>query len=179
MFAFLRAINVGGHTVTMDRLRDVFLSIGCAEVETFIASGNVIFTTRASKRDALERRIEKALGAALGWNVETFIRTADELAAISRYEPFGPLDRHPAGTVVHIAFMRGEAPAAAHELILPYRSDIDDFHIHGSEFYWLIRGRMSDSAFSAARLERILDGPVTARNTNTVRRMTERYCAPR
>ena len=40
-FAFLRAINVGGHTVKMDHLRDIFESLGFSNVETFIASGNV------------------------------------------------------------------------------------------------------------------------------------------
>lgn len=42
-FAFLRAINVGGHVVKMDRLRQVFESLAFSNVETFIASGNVIF----------------------------------------------------------------------------------------------------------------------------------------
>ena len=41
--AFLRAINVGGHTVTMDRLRRLFGEMGFRGVETFIASGNVVF----------------------------------------------------------------------------------------------------------------------------------------
>ena len=47
--AFLRAINVGGHTVKMDRLRGLFESLGVLNVETFIASGNVIF--EAKKKD--------------------------------------------------------------------------------------------------------------------------------
>jgi uncharacterized protein (DUF1697 family) len=41
--AFLRAINVGGHTVKMDTLRQLFESLGFTNVETFLASGNVIF----------------------------------------------------------------------------------------------------------------------------------------
>src|ERR1041384_610051 len=41
--AFLRAINVGGHVVKMDRLRRLVESLGHARVETLIASGNVIF----------------------------------------------------------------------------------------------------------------------------------------
>jgi uncharacterized protein (DUF1697 family) len=175
MFAFLRAINVGGRTVRMDRLREVFESIGFGDVETFIASGNVIFTTRSVKRDALERRIEKALAGALGWESDTFVRSAEELAKIARYVPFGPLADQPRGSAMHIAFMREPAPDGAHHAIREYGSETDEFHIHGRELYWLIRGRMSDSGFSAARLEKILGGPVTARNVNTVRRLTARY----
>ena len=47
---FLRAINVGGHTVKMDRLREIFESLGFANVETFIASGNVVFERRRETR---------------------------------------------------------------------------------------------------------------------------------
>ncbi|MDQ3120394.1 MAG: DUF1697 domain-containing protein [Verrucomicrobiota bacterium] len=56
--AFLRAINVGGHVVTMERLRLSFLEMDLANVETFIASGNVIFESRAQP-DLLEIKIEK------------------------------------------------------------------------------------------------------------------------
>ena len=47
--ALLRAINVGGHTVKMDALRKHFSRMGFANVETFIASGNVIFDAKASE----------------------------------------------------------------------------------------------------------------------------------
>lgn len=55
--ALLRAINVGGHTVKMDRLRTLFAQVGLANVETFIASGNVIFDTPIQDTRALEQRI--------------------------------------------------------------------------------------------------------------------------
>ncbi len=86
--AFLRAINVGGHTVKMDALRQHFESLGFTGVETFIASGNVVFETESTDAQALERQIEGALHAALGYEVATFIRTTAELAAVAQYEPF-------------------------------------------------------------------------------------------
>jgi uncharacterized protein (DUF1697 family) len=45
--AFLRAINVGGHIVKMKDLRELFGSLGFTGVETVLASGNVVFETRA------------------------------------------------------------------------------------------------------------------------------------
>ena len=62
--AFLRAINVGGRTVTMDRLRAAFTGLPVDDVETFIASGNVLFTSDAldaAGAAALERAIERRL----------------------------------------------------------------------------------------------------------------------
>lgn len=44
-FAFLRGINVGGHRIKMDRLREHVEALGFEHVETFIASGNVIFSS--------------------------------------------------------------------------------------------------------------------------------------
>ena len=44
--AFLRALNVGGHVVKMDALKRHFERLGFADVETFIASGNVVFSAR-------------------------------------------------------------------------------------------------------------------------------------
>jgi uncharacterized protein (DUF1697 family) len=70
--AFLRAINVGGRTVTMERLRALFSDIGFSNVETFIASGNVIFDSKSAAPTTLEKDIERQLEASLGYSVATF-----------------------------------------------------------------------------------------------------------
>lgn len=87
--AFLRAINVGGgRTVKMQFLRQVFESLGFSKVATFIVSGNVVFETTTKKTMALERKIERALKKALGYEVRTFVRKEAELAKIANYRPF-------------------------------------------------------------------------------------------
>jgi len=48
--AFLRAINVGGHTVKMDRLRALFQELGLADVRTFMEFGPRVPGTDAHKR---------------------------------------------------------------------------------------------------------------------------------
>ena len=59
----------------MKRLRAEFKALGLADVQTFIASGNVIFGTRARDRAALVRRIEAHLHAAFGFEVHAFLRS--------------------------------------------------------------------------------------------------------
>jgi len=99
--AFLRAINVGGRVVKMHRLRTLFVDEGFANVETFIASGNVVFDLPpAKKAPALERTIEAMLRNALGYEVSTFVRTVLGGAFAN------PVD----GTVL---LFRGSSPAAA------------------------------------------------------------------
>jgi uncharacterized protein (DUF1697 family) len=67
--AFLRGINVGGHRVKMDRLRAIFAELGLKDVSTFIASGNVLFTTESGDADGLRERIESQLASQLGYEV--------------------------------------------------------------------------------------------------------------
>lgn len=103
--ALLRAINVGGHNaVKMDFLRRLFESLGFSNVETFIASGNVVFETASKNAQALERAIEERLREALGHTVATFIRTDAELAAVASYKPFGQSDLDGAAAL-NIAFL--------------------------------------------------------------------------
>src|ERR1700694_4608695 len=90
--AFLRAINVGGHTVKMDHLRNLFEAMGFSNVETFIASGNVIFDSKSRSTKTLEIKIERSLETNLGYKVATFIRSISELVAVARYKPFHDSD---------------------------------------------------------------------------------------
>src|SRR6476620_4469524 len=76
LIAFLRAINVGGHTVKMEVLRRLFEELGFENVETFIASGNVIFDAPDDDQGALEKQIEGQLRTSLGYEVATFVRSA-------------------------------------------------------------------------------------------------------
>jgi len=134
--AFLRAINVGGHTVKMDVLRQFFEALGFSNVETFIASGNVVFETAAKNTHTLEKKIEQQLRAALGYEVATFIRTEAELAAIAQCQPFPPSQRE-AASAFNIAFLAEPLDDASHKKLLTLKTDIDDFRVQGREVYWL------------------------------------------
>ena len=175
LIAFLRAINVGGHTVTMSHLRRLFDALGFARVETFIASGNVIFETVAPDATALERQIEAHLRASLGYAVATFIRSTPELAAVAAYEPFPGTELATAGPALHIAFLAAPPPDEAQRRLLAFQTPTDRFHVHGREVYWLRQGRLSDSTFSGAILEKALGMPATMRNATTVRKLAAKY----
>src|SRR5258708_39876825 len=103
--AFLRAINVGGHVVKMDRLRKLFEAAGLGGVETFINSGNVVFESSKKNGDGLERTIQPRLEKALGFSVATFVRSMPEVAAIAERAPFGRLSFEPPGSLF-VGFLR-------------------------------------------------------------------------
>ena len=172
--AFLRAINVGGHTVKMDRLREIFESLGFANVETFIASGNVVFETTALDTAALETRIASALQAALGYEVATFLRTEAELARIAAHSPF-PRSQLAAAYALNIAFLAAPLDAEAVRKLMALKTAIDDFATHEREIYWLCLKKQSESTFSNAVLEKTLGRQATFRGANTVQKMAAKY----
>ena len=174
--AFLRAINVGGHTVKMDVLRQFFEALGFSNVETFIASGNVVFETAAKNTRTLEKKIEQQLRDALGYAVATFIRTEAELAAIAQYQPF-PLAQMEAATAFNIAFLTEPLDAASQKKLLALKTDIDDFQVHGREVYWLCRRKQSESTFSNVVLEKTTGRASTIRGVNTIQKMAAKYAA--
>ena len=170
LFAFLRAINVGGHTVTMSTLRGIFEGLGLADVETFIASGNVLFTSPGTSIPALERKIEARLEKSLGYEVATFIRTASELVALAAYRPFPETQMRSAGAYC-VGFLGQPLDATAKKSLASLKNEIDDFHAHGREVYWLCRVKQSDSKFSNTVFEKKTGARVTFRGGSTVAKL--------
>lgn len=173
-FAFLRAINVGGHVVKMDRLRQIFESLGFSNVETFIASGNVIFESTSKNLKTLEKKTENELREALGYEVVTFIRTQPELIEIANYQPFRKADLA-AAVSLNIVFL-GETPdEESKQRLMALRTQWDDLRLHGREIYWLGRKKQSESTISNAVFNKTLGQPATVRGLNTVKQMAAKY----
>jgi len=157
----------------MDHLRQICVEMGFANVETFIASGNVIFDVDELDRKVLEQKIEAGLQDALGYRVDTFVRSIDALTAVSTYQPFPAYELE--GSVLYIGFL-AEPPSIENEQKLQgFTSDIDSFHVHENEVYWLCRKSISQSKFTGAKLEKALGMPTTLRNQNTINRLIKKY----
>lgn len=173
--AFLRAINVGGRVVKMDYLRGLFEAMDLTAVETFIASGNVIFESSKSPT-ALADAIQTYLQKALGYEVATFIRTPGEVAAIATYKPFSESELANAGAL-NVAFLASALDASAQEKLMKLETDIDRFHYHGREVYWLCQTKQSESKFSNTVFERTLKVQATFRGIRTVQKLAAKYPA--
>src|SRR5579859_2346858 len=105
--AFLRGINLGGHTVKKDQLIEIFESVGAREVTTFIASGNVVFDAASAPEEAAA---EAAFVAALGYAAPTFIRTTKQLRRVIDRRPFDGRGPETGGTL-HVGFLKHKAAA--------------------------------------------------------------------
>ncbi len=172
--AFLRAINVGGHTVKMERLKKLFETLGFSNVSTFIASGNVIFDSSSKNPQALEKKIEAHLKKSLGYEVATFIRSASELKEIARYRPF-PESEVAKSRALYVGFLQQPPSAEAKKKLLAVDSKTERFHFHERELYWLLGACFVESEFSGPLLEKTLGIPTTLRNATTVKKLAEKY----
>jgi uncharacterized protein (DUF1697 family) len=169
--ALLRAINVGGRTVKMTELCALFEQARLRRVQSVITSGNVLFDARTSDAAALEKRIETSLRKGLGYEVATFVRTAEELDAVVAHDPFDAADPVLESHVVHVIFTRVPIDAERAAKIVALRTDYDELHVFGREVFWRTRGRSSDSLIKPSAFARAFGDPGTARNITTVRKL--------
>jgi uncharacterized protein (DUF1697 family) len=172
--ALLRAVNVGGHVVKMDHLRALFARAGFANVETFIASGNVIFESPSKDSGVLERKIETALEKALGYEVATFLRTDADIAAAAAHRPFSA-SAMKRSVAFKIGFIKERLDAKSARGLESLATDHDAFSTHGREVYWLCRVRQSESQFNNYRFEKSLGIACTWRGANTVTKLALKY----
>jgi uncharacterized protein (DUF1697 family) len=124
----------------------------------------------------LEEQIERHLRDALGYEVLTFIRTAEQMAAIANYTPFPPSDQPIHG--MYVSFLKAPLGEQARQNLLALNSATDEFHAHGNEFYWLCRVRLNESPlFSGTLLAKTVGAPSTMRNVTTVKKLAAKYAA--
>ena len=177
--AFLRGINLGKRRIKMTDLAARFEELKFAEVATFIASGNVIFSSKSAAGGKLEAQIEQHLHASLGYEVDTFVRTRAEVAAVelAARRVFSKTDLEDPANTVHAGFLKAELSAAQHRGLEACRSEVDAFRVEGREYYWLCRRiKTHESKIWASPEMRALKLPTSSmRNVKTIRRLAEEF----
>lgn len=174
--AFLRAINVGGRNVKMDVLKRVFDDLGFSGVSSYLASGNILFSARSECSTGLRQRIEAALHKELGYPVDTFLRSPEQMRTIAQRT--GELRTKPGIQALNVGFCATAFSTEAIAEIQRWRSALDDFDVDGAEIYWSCACMQSDSKFEPGKLERKLGLALSFRNANTVTQVAALLAAP-
>lgn len=123
--ALLRGINVGGHRVKMERLRELFAGLDFENVRSYIQTGNVFFEISDDDRAALTAKIERHLFENLGYETPTFLRTVEELERAIELAPFKEIELT-SDTRFLITFIPKPLPA---DFNLPFVSPKNDYEI--------------------------------------------------
>jgi uncharacterized protein (DUF1697 family) len=161
--ALLRAINVGGTgKLPMIELTALCTRAGFCGVKTYIASGNVVFTSPA-KEAAVKATLEKALETHMKKPVSVALRTAKELEAAIAANPFPKVE--PAKLLV-VFFDEPLTKAALQGAVTPAGEEL------------AIKGRELFIHFPIGQGQSKLKLPIfkkvgTGRNLNTVVKLAE------
>jgi uncharacterized protein (DUF1697 family) len=172
--AFLRGINVSGRRVKGPELCAPFEAVGCEDVTTFRASGNVVFTAPREPLARLSSRIEEALAAALGYGVVVFLRSADEVREIAGREPFPPGDVQASAGKLQVSLLGKLPPPGRREAVLALATDQDRLTFGARELYWLPSGPMREATIDLDAVEKLL-GPTTRRTMGTIEQIAAKY----
>jgi uncharacterized protein (DUF1697 family) len=172
--AFLRGINLGKRRLSMDKLASVFKEMGYRDVDTFIASGNVLFSSLAKDIAALEAKLSSQLESVLGYQVDTFVRKASAVVAIAESKMFP--DDGAEGVTIHVAFLHEELSPDIGRKLERVRTPTDEFRVSSREYYWLCRTRTSESKVWKLPEVRALRLPsATMRNLKSVRKLVAQH----
>lgn len=168
--ALLRGINVGGkNKLPMKDLASVFTDLGCREVQTYIQSGNIVFTAKAAVARRIAAAVAEAIADRFELTVPVVTRTAAELHAVVDGNPFPPA----ATQALHVAFLAAKPNAKAAAALDRKRSPPDAFALRGRELYLYCPNGMARTKLTNAYFDGKLATTSTMRNWRTVLKLCE------
>jgi len=173
--ALLRGINIGASKrIAMADLRAIVESLGHTDAETYLQSGNVVFTPRGKGTRDLGRALSAAIADATGLDVPVVTRTGAELARIVEASPYGVDDP----TRVVVAFLGEEVGLG--DLALGDLSGYlpDELTIDGRELYVSVPNGQARSKLMEALTKRSLPTTLTVRNWRTVEALAAMTATP-
>jgi uncharacterized protein (DUF1697 family) len=159
--ALLRAVNVGGRKLIMAELKGVAEELGLGSPKTFIASGNLLFTSGKTEGQ-LQQMLQRSIGEHMGAEVPVMVRTGKEMAQVAAANPFPDQP----GNKVYAIFLNDPPPADAIERAKNVTDE--QLALSTREIYVAYPGGMGTSKL---RIPAAASG--TARNMNTVAKLAE------
>ena len=174
--AFLRGVNVGGkNRLPMADLRGIFTAAGCAAVQTYIQSGNVVFEAEQDLAERVPEIVTRAIRRQFGYKTAVVMRSSEELQRVVASNPF---DTSGDPRFLHVAFL-GDAPGAeAVSRLDPQRSPPDAFAVRGRNVYLHYPNGVARSKLTNEYLAAQLQTASTMRNWRTVLKLLEVVDAP-
>ena len=151
----------------MPTLREIVESLGHADVETYLQSGNVVFTPKGKGDHAA--RLSEAIAGETGHDIAVVLRTGAELAQVVAENPYAVTDP----TRVVVAFLGDEVKLG--ELGLGDLSSFlpDELTLHGREIYVSVPNGQGRSKLMEILARGRLPTTVTVRNWRTVEALAE------
>jgi len=165
--SILRGINVSGHNmIKMDVVRQLYSELGFSDIQTFIQSGNVIFSSISSNTNQLEGAISKELHDNFGFDIPVLVLTPEELKTALNNNPFinDPI-KDPA--FMHLTFLSNLPDRSLIEKIPSNFFLPDEYFISGKTIYLYCPHGYGKTKLNNSFFENKLKLTATTRNLNT------------
>lgn len=171
--AFLRAINVGKRMYKMADLRECLTASGLGDVETYIQTGNVRFSTPLRSRTKVEQHVEQALAGGCGFDVPTIVLTPQELGEVydDALALSSPLPGEPRR---YVTFLRADPPADKAAELDGWEVEGERVRVRGRAVHWWLTKSTHEAKLSNARIEKAV-GLGTTRDLKVVAALAERW----
>jgi uncharacterized protein (DUF1697 family) len=164
--AMLRGVNVGGNSLKMDWLRQACEKLGWQNVRTYVQSGNIVFSSRASA-GKLAQMLKVTIDAQTRLPVAVVLRSAADMEKVVADNPFLKQKGIDA-TKLHVTFL-GKAPVKpALDRLDALAGTRDQYRLAGSELYLHCPINYGETKLSNGAIEKVLGVGATTRNWKTV-----------
>jgi uncharacterized protein (DUF1697 family) len=173
MISMLRGVNVGGHNkIKMDALRALYEFLKLRDAQTYVQSGNVIFSTDERDISRLAKRIEDGIERKFGFRPDVILRTAAEMRDVIARNPFAKRRGIEPGKLL-VSFLASDPGEEARKKLRQMKCDPEELRVEGREVYIYFPNGMGRSKLPWAGLDKMLKTPATGRNWNSVTKMLE------
>jgi uncharacterized protein (DUF1697 family) len=169
--ALLRAINVGKRQVPMKDLKALAEKIGFEEVQTYIASGNLVFAAEG-KAEAIEAKLEAALAERFGFKVDVVARGAREWAKILAANPLAEQSKAEPNRVMLLLSKAKPAADAAARIAAAGQAD-EVVKAAGGALWVHYPAGQGTSKITPVLVDKACGSPTTARNVRTLEKLAE------
>ena len=172
---FLRGINVGGIRIAMKDLCRVLSDAGFAEVQTVLASGNVVLRAETADPADVKESVQATLRAAFGYDAWVIVKNREQVAAIIDGYPFTPADD---GVPRHAYAVMTTGQDVVKKLLAdcPGLSPVERAAAGGDVLYWEVpKGSTLESKLSKHMAKAKYKPLTTTRNLNTMHKVLAKF----
>jgi uncharacterized protein (DUF1697 family) len=169
--ALLRGVNVGGNTLKMSWLRESCEEIGLKGVQTYVQSGNLVFSSRLSA-PKLEQTLKELIDKQTRLPVTVTVRSAAELEGVIAGNPFLK-QKGIDVTKLHVTFLAKAAAKPTLDKLDALAGTRDQYRLIGREIYLHCPINYGETKLSNNAIEKVLAVGATTRNWKTVTTLRE------
>jgi uncharacterized protein (DUF1697 family) len=168
--ALLRGVNVGGNNkLPMKSLAALCDAQGCAGVQTYIQSGNVVFRAGTKVAAGFAAKLKTQIKQELGFETTVILRTAAEFRAAAENNPY--LTSKVDTKLLHVMFLAGEPNLTDVVKLSPVCEGEEAFSLRGREIFFYLPNGMGHSKMASYRFDKVLRTVGSVRNWQTVQKL--------